>query len=670
MAENPELRMFTKDLDEAKAKLDRMFAGVYTREYIKNYIDILKTVKPDRLPSIDARIRRMFNTYNIRFSPGAGADEYMEALKNSKSIPNEKELRQRFVFAMYHLFERHKSPADYMERLVSLLIDPELDGDCSVRVKILRQFAKHADFLDKTGFRSPLVKEAFEDECQGDFRKIDDSFFNRHFLPQKLLQPYTDLKILIDVLGGHLLEDEAVDGRIAEILEENGFSLGDRKKSEAIFLISENFEKIKGNPAFVDSLLELVRKKKEITDKACGDSQEYSRLRTEYNDRIHDDKSNNNSIRLLKVCHDLAQGNFTESPRCRESLYLFAIAFNMTVFTGAPGEIRDSDRDIETRLFRDYYCNNVIRFLNPEYISGAATAEPSGMGINYRNFVEIVYLYYLNRQNMTPAKKIVDARETVKRVRREYNRLKKKFNSAKNVDTPSYNRLKVIVKKDSRKSVYFRQRFPQIGEIFKESEDVLVNYIINHFDIDASAAAYSNSKGFADRREHKCPKEALKMLLDENRELFEECYCEPFMLVSMVNLEGLLKDDKKYPQRDDFIRVLNKINDIIFFKGERAAAGLKNKKRINLMEFFNGITGEVTRTRLLVAYYYAFTFGEKGSGIAKNRRNIPFSLFYEKFCAGADVFLKKAMYEPVSSRNLFDMVLVFCSYYFMESLEE
>ena len=75
-------------------------------------------------------------------------------------------------------------------------------------------------------------------------------------------------------------------------------------------------------------------------------------------------------------------------------------------------------KNIEKSLFQDFYNDNLLRFLEGDYTDpGAASAfekEPTGEGINYKSFVEAVYLYFICHDElaMTPGEKI-DAAEAV-----------------------------------------------------------------------------------------------------------------------------------------------------------------------------------------------------------------------------------------------------------------
>ena len=75
---------------------------------------------------------------------------------------------------------------------------------------------------------------------------------------------------------------------------------------------------------------------------------------------------------LIKLADDLALGKFRTGGSTKKGLYLFAMVYNMTYY---PGETKNSknirmfnyDSDIEKNLFRDYYCNNLIRFITKSY---------------------------------------------------------------------------------------------------------------------------------------------------------------------------------------------------------------------------------------------------------------------------------------------------------------
>lgn len=108
---------------------------------------------------------------------------------------------------------------------------------------------------------------------------------------------------------------------------------------------------------------------------------------------------------LIKIANDLSKSIFKAGGSTKRDLYLFAIAFDMTyTVIKKPGhleteELIDFNSDIEKNLFVDYYTNNLMRFITASYAGDLSTLEldPSGVGINYKNFAEMIYIYYISR---------------------------------------------------------------------------------------------------------------------------------------------------------------------------------------------------------------------------------------------------------------------------------
>lgn len=140
---------------------------------------------------------------------------------------------------------------------------------------------------------------------------------------------------------------------------------------------------------------------------------------------------------LLKLCDDFANGTFRNNGgKTRVYLYYFAFMFGMA--SGNEEDRCPKDKtvtlrlkdetgichekrypDINAWLFEDYYCDNFIRFLADDYkdpkYGRAYEKEPSGEGINYKNFAECIYLYYLIRKDLykRPAEGIEKAEEKI-----------------------------------------------------------------------------------------------------------------------------------------------------------------------------------------------------------------------------------------------------------------
>ena len=118
--------------------------------------------------------------------------------------------------------------------------------------------------------------------------------------------------------------------------------------------------------------------------------------------------------RLATLASQLASLNFGVQKRNRANLYVFAIAFQLTF--NEPG---CEDTDINKCLFYD--LNNTT-FL--DLAPGADENSLTDYGINYKNYVDIIYLYYISRETdktgaaMTPALRLYRILNTMAYIKR------------------------------------------------------------------------------------------------------------------------------------------------------------------------------------------------------------------------------------------------------------
>lgn len=126
---------------------------------------------------------------------------------------------------------------------------------------------------------------------------------------------------------------------------------------------------------------------------------------------------------LLKICSDLADGRFRGSKMTREYLYYFAFMFGMRWDPEEEDEtdpegLDDEGKERRTRsnlrtFFQDYYNDNLMRYFTKDYdkdseIRSSLEKEPSGRGINYKNYKEAIFLWYLSHDELglCPGEKI------------------------------------------------------------------------------------------------------------------------------------------------------------------------------------------------------------------------------------------------------------------------
>lgn len=144
----------------------------------------------------------------------------------------------------------------------------------------------------------------------------------------------------------------------------------------------------------------------------------------QYNQAIKDARKKKQneleSRKLLQICDDLASAKFRTNGKTKLDLYYFALVFDMTV--ARRGEEPDQMRDVEKNLFHDYYTDNTLRFLEDAYrdpdLNWAIQyeKEPTGEGINYKNYLEAILLYFICKKDLklTPGQRIDKAMEVTR----------------------------------------------------------------------------------------------------------------------------------------------------------------------------------------------------------------------------------------------------------------
>lgn len=113
---------------------------------------------------------------------------------------------------------------------------------------------------------------------------------------------------------------------------------------------------------------------------------------------------------LLRLATDLAGGHFRTQGKTRRHLYLFAFAFGMYVMD--PEDLKKarksgSDlrfRDLERNLLYDFYNASFVQMMSEAYQADPAARAgydmwPTGAGINYKNWLEVLYIYFLQENH-------------------------------------------------------------------------------------------------------------------------------------------------------------------------------------------------------------------------------------------------------------------------------
>lgn len=352
---------------------------------------------------------------------------------------------------------------------------------------------------------------------------------------------------------------------------------------------------------------------------------------------------------LLKLADDLAGGKFRTGGATKEGLYLFAIVFGMTYYAGSGEEIVDVRTDIERNLFRDYYANNLMRFLTQAYQGRECEYEmdPSGQGINYKNYAEMAYLYYLC-QTLPPQEKIQRSAAMIRRIQTS------QFDAEAGPARPE----------GSHRTRRFQERFTEDVLALPETEFeefLCQNYECNTYSGESFQNRYGKQvdQSLGPMQMEQAQDSAAKAYASILRQLEElgvsreECaYGLWFTDVQeLQNKAGQAAgDDPDAGKRERFTRLLVSVDSLLGGAAARTRALPQ--------------TGpdSVTRSRIIAAYYYYYN--------AKHEMDSPerwknFAELFRNFKRGVDHYLEAVGYQTLDGRNLIDVLIAFSSYAYL-----
>lgn len=361
---------------------------------------------------------------------------------------------------------------------------------------------------------------------------------------------------------------------------------------------------------------------------------------------------------LLKLADDLAAGRFRPEGATRRGLYLFAIVFEMTYYYGAPNTIWRRETDVEKNLFQDYYANNVARFLEDEYGAanlGGYDLDPSGIGINYKNFADVIYLYCIAHHKKpdgtryTPAEKLCRAAQMMAAVQAA-----EPLPAGEAEKTTAYYR-HALLAGDASPETVFAWEEPAFLQWLRENypcQTAQNGRVVNPFSLrEESASARDAYRALLQRLRRQAGEGGIA-LPGQTPEEGEAVLMQglSFVDAGAFGLENTRQTPKQlgelYPgvaadELPRLERLLCRVDG--FLSVEPDAAEPKN----------------VTRTNLIAACYVLYQMEEFDE--AKS-----FAEIYADFAALAGSYLEQAGYLPISDKNLLDLLVVFSCYAYHE----
>lgn len=350
---------------------------------------------------------------------------------------------------------------------------------------------------------------------------------------------------------------------------------------------------------------------------------------------------------LLKMVDDLADGKFRSGGATRKSLYLFAMVYGMTYCPDR--EHIDEKTDVEKNLFKDYYTNNVMRFITETYQENPAAYEtPSDQGINVKNFAEIVYLYYIS-QDCTPQEKIRRSSEMIDRLRQA---------------APDTQEKPEATLENTRR---YRELIGPNSRVWTLSEDLFEEFIrTNPYPRNTRAGnalvgplQLETEQNTAYQKYTEILKE-LGDLSQYNYGLFcaDAAVLEKFEESNREYLGADLKDFKQFKRL--LIAVNSYLGHTVFEEPSDATYDQEWKEASTAVITALAVDSpkKMSRTAFITAYYYYFNKRNEGS-------SWDISGFWEAFTEEINSELVEAGYYPMNSKNILDVLTVISSYIYL-----
>ncbi|MBR2257752.1 MAG: hypothetical protein IJ899_10585 [Blautia sp.] len=613
------------------------FHSYYCREDVAAAMEDCKNATADEAPSREMILRRMCDAIG-----GPSGRELLENPDLLSKIPSREELQTSLLDAFHSLYSEVPTASSYMRRIVDNLVPQyhELPVRTAILIKFIAGAGFHCrtfpiDFIEariKSSKMSPdeiLLYNQASDEKKLELlvSKVDDAIFTSDLIPKKLT-PEEIVRVRTQVLE-NLKNKKLTD-----------------KNGTAVSLPSDP-----SLPSGPEDRFRAVLHAIFYPKRTGGREQAFELYKTAKRDALRR-KAGNTNAELLTICQDLAEGKFkTTNGRTRALLYYFGIMFDMEVSLDQEKNIPES-KDFEKNLFHDFYSDHLFR-----YLKGSVSdeeSEPTGEGINYKNYAEMIYFYYLYNHKALPLPpgELIDRAEEM--IQKTYNAAKKQVSTKSNFPAvfPPYT------------SAY---RSDIVTEMVRTPEQKLVDYVVRHFQVIPPSGG--NTGRLMVASEEKTAHKMVTQILDE-LELYQDTsfydvrdnlfgdHLSEIGKEFLAETRWLTARDSsfaqalkaRYEKDTDFVTIIDKLE-------ERCLTAFGWTKTDSSPET---VPFRITRNQLVSAYamLYRASIGEKPALIT-------FPMILADFKKGIDPYLTEARFQPFNEKNLLDLYLLLDLYYYL-----
>lgn len=772
----------TRAMDIVLDDLDEEIKSIYTRQELDAALQALKAAaNTSDGPSKRRALFDIFDACGVSYHKRGSISYYQKLAEqltkegvvlDLSSKEGFAAMDQRLLAPIFSHYIDYLSPVDYMKMLVDRLCNPEDPWqEDTLRLRILKQCIKYGNYLYDADFGGranirKYVKGKIEQtvaQCVADQAAAQNSVSGAGETQDGMSEAALGAAG-VDAEAAHT----AVQANTTAAPETVQANADARETSEV------NAAAAQANAGVPAAAEAAVKKDIEKWKKRVGKTPRDDEVLLFLDDGVFaplagakkEQLNPEGTYGLLKLCDDLAGGKFRTSGATVKQLYLFAMVFGMNFYTGAEQEpveeiyaaggigcgaqlqagdeaaengnthaawfglrsgtaggmqILDYYRDIEKNLFRDYYASNFVRFITESYSGNIAAfeADPSGRSINYKNYAEMVYLYFISHGEYTQQEKIRFSAEMIKEIK----------NACYKKGMPA---AAAQVKPEDR-TRYYRQLSGAekntgfLEDMFAKTPADFKQYLMEHYNCD-TCVRYTKSEDGEEtvteqpisplqlENDQATAKQEFDLLLEELDELLEqsgnsleECKYGLYfadltgLRANLTAQPGGSGNDSPEDTEDGLPETApgnpvsaiseNMPKDAAFGLPEKAAEespdsveestweGLpecalggtpeKREEFLRLLEVINRYTKEfakyaenvteknVTRTRMITAGYYYYNEMLSQEGLRKFKS---FRELFDDFKDIMDPRLEAAHYQKISGKNIFDVLIAFSAY--------
>ena len=326
--------------------------------------------------------------------------------------------------------------------------------------------------------------------------------------------------------------------------------------------------------------------------------------------------------RLLKLAKNFERGRLIAQGSTRQDLFAFAAAFGMTF---SPDEAHaDPATDVEKNLFFDFYGNNLLRYLSEDYRKNALLyeAEPRGDSINFKNYAEAVWVWYLSRRDLSAEEKLKRAEKLIAKCRKEGAQAG-------------------AAAEEPREELYYTEDYKEsfLSEMLSLPEESLFDYVRTHFVLPesttASAVMAESDTRMAEEYYEDLRRKYMDLLVSGKpfrREWAEVLYREGRVGADLTGEEGTPFGDA------GFSELLKRLDTALSSGFAPLGSG-----------------ESVSRTRLIAAYYTLYI-----NRMALRQPGLP--EVWQTFAAELDPVLTHCRFQRLRTSGIFDLFTVFMAY--------